>query len=182
MWIKFVSQRPYAVQLFVGGVNAVSGKPLVASPSDPSRSKSKATQEYMVVPNQDWIDGIATAPGVVRQFVAMPSGSGYSVEAQVTGKEDFAGMLFSVTPRMSPSVSGGYSKRVRNMMLKVSALGGRTFTIPASLEDTVDDVKFTIQEREGIRPAQCELRQFGLPLEGKSSSSLTPMGSKLMIV
>lgn len=35
----------------------------------------------MVSPEQPWLDGIADGDGTVRQFVAMPLGSGYSVEA-----------------------------------------------------------------------------------------------------
>ncbi|KAF2179710.1 ubiquitin-like protein [Zopfia rhizophila CBS 207.26] len=167
MWIKFMSQKPYAVQLFVGGVNAVSGRPLVQPDAMTSQSNTPAkAQDYMVVPEQKWIDGIATSPGVVRQFVAMPTGSGYSVEVQVTSKEEFAGMLFSVTPRMSPSVSGGFHTRIRYMRIKVVPLGRRTFTIPASPEDTVDDLKFLIHEQENIPPLQHQLSHFGRPLEG----------------
>jgi hypothetical protein len=29
-------------------------------------------QDYVVVPGQEWLDGICVAPGIVRQFVAMP--------------------------------------------------------------------------------------------------------------
>jgi hypothetical protein len=39
----------------------------------------------MVSPEQPWLDGFAIEKGVIRQFVAMPLGDGYSVEEQVTG-------------------------------------------------------------------------------------------------
>lgn len=186
MWIKFISQKPYAVQVFVGGVNAVSGKPLVQPSEVTTASKPKASasrgnalwsdhpgkssavaQDYMVVPEQKWIDGIATSPGMVRQFVAMPSGSGYSVEVQVTGKEEFAGMLFSVTPRMSPSTSAGFHTRQRTVEVNISTLGGRRFKILASRDDTVDDLKHLIQQKEKIQPLQSQLSLDGHMLAGK---------------
>jgi len=172
LWIKFDSEKPYAVKLFVGGVNAVSGRPLVetlgttAGQQNPSPHQHKPVQDYMIVPDQRWIDGIAVEPGVVRQFVAMPTGSGYSVEVQVTGNEEFAGMLFSVTPRMMPSRSGGFHDRTRNVKINVVSLGHDAFTIPVSLDDTVDDLKFLIHSQENISPYQHELRLSGRNLEG----------------
>ena len=41
-------------------------------------------EDYFEVPEQPWLDGFCTGSGVVRQFVAMPLGSGYTVEEQVT--------------------------------------------------------------------------------------------------
>ena len=79
----------YAIKVFVGGVNAISGK---------TWDQKSDKQDYIVVPPQRWLDGIATAPGVVKQFVAMPLGSGYSVEKQVTGKEDTGGMQIEIVP------------------------------------------------------------------------------------
>lgn len=44
-----------------------------------------------------------TAPGKVRQFVAMPIGGGYAVEAQLTGAELKAGIQFEIVPRCALS-------------------------------------------------------------------------------
>lgn len=63
-----------------------------------SLSQNKSIQDYLVVPDQPWIDGIATSAGKVRQFVAMPIGTGYSVEAQMTGEEVTGGIQFEVIP------------------------------------------------------------------------------------
>jgi hypothetical protein len=38
-------------------------------------------QDYIVVPGQQWLDGVADSNGTVRQFVATPFGSGHSIEA-----------------------------------------------------------------------------------------------------
>jgi hypothetical protein len=97
MWIKFTSTRPYAVQIYLGAVNAVSGKTL-ADLRRQGAQPSATVQDYVVVPDQKWIDGIATEAGTVRQFVATLTGSGHSVEMQVTGREEYAGLLFSVKP------------------------------------------------------------------------------------
>ena len=55
----------------------------------------------------------------MRQFVAMTKGSGYSVEAQVTGDEVTSGLQFEITPRndalmwidVEPISTGDISKR-----------------------------------------------------------------------
>ena len=79
MWMNFsarndessnINASEYALRIYVGQLNAVSGlprnqKPLI--PNDP-----KTGQDYVVAHLQRWVDGICVAPGIVRQFVAMP--------------------------------------------------------------------------------------------------------------
>jgi hypothetical protein len=91
MWLSFScpSWRPRALQVGVGKVCAVSGKKW-------SGELTKKKQNYMVVPKQPWLDGIATGHGTIRQFVAMPLGMGYTVEGQITGKEEFGGVQLKV--------------------------------------------------------------------------------------
>ena len=73
----------------MGRVNAISGAPEEARlHADP--------QDYVVCPEQLWLDGIHTGQNAIRQFVAMPLGLGYSVEASVTGTEQFGGMQITV--------------------------------------------------------------------------------------
>jgi hypothetical protein len=103
MWIRFRSKRPYAVKVYVGAVTAVSGEPAVETAATKLRrqnllSANKTIQDYVIIPQQKWLDGIATSEGKVRQFVAMPIGSGYSVEAQVTGADVTGGLQFEITP------------------------------------------------------------------------------------
>jgi hypothetical protein len=59
---------------------------------------SGTPQDYAVVPTQPWIDGFAVAKGVIRQFVAMPLGSGYSAEEQITGAAEHGGLQILVHP------------------------------------------------------------------------------------
>lgn len=55
------------------------------------------------MPDQPWIDGIPTSAGKVRQFGAMPVGTGFSAEAQMAGEEVTGGIQFEVTPCASTS-------------------------------------------------------------------------------
>jgi hypothetical protein len=100
MWISFQSRswRPNAVKIAAGKVNAVSGKPWEQKllPPEPGRRGAEPLQDYMVCPPQPWLDGFNTGEGSIRQFVAMPLGMGYTVEGQVTGKEEHGGLQIIV--------------------------------------------------------------------------------------
>lgn len=92
MWLGFTSGgRPAAVKVAAGKINAVSGKKWK------NKLKAKKGQpDYMVAPPQPWLDGFNTGDGVIKQFVAMPLGQGYTVEGQITGKESFGGIQLLV--------------------------------------------------------------------------------------
>lgn len=87
LWLAFdgASWKPNATQIGIGNINAISGEvwqsELLQQP-----------QNYLVCPDQLWLDGINAGNGFIRQFVAMPLGQGYTVEAQLTGKEDAGGI------------------------------------------------------------------------------------------
>ncbi|MFE5211387.1 hypothetical protein [Streptomyces sp. NPDC056600] len=86
MWLHFGgTSRPAALQVGVGKVCAVSGKPW-------SRRLSADPQNYLPLPEQPWLDGINSGRGTVRQFVAVPLGMGATVEGQVTGEESWGGI------------------------------------------------------------------------------------------
>lgn len=91
LWLNFVhtGNTPHAVKVAVGSRNVFTSDRL-------SRRFSADKQDYMVCPPQEWLDGIKTGSGVVRQFVAMPFGSGYSVEEQLTGEEKYGGIQVAV--------------------------------------------------------------------------------------
>ena len=78
LWIDFRSIYPFAVKVATGKVCAVTGDPWVDHlNSDP--------QDYVVLPDQPWLDGYCVEKGLIRQFVAMPLGEGYTAEEQLTG-------------------------------------------------------------------------------------------------
>jgi hypothetical protein len=91
LWLAFSAApwKPNAVQVAVGRVNAISGE------LDQTRLHADP-QDYVVCPEQLWLDGIHTGRGVIRQFVAMPLGLGYTVEASLTGTEQFGGVQITV--------------------------------------------------------------------------------------
>lgn len=100
MWIRLSGSKPFALKIYLGGVNGVSGEPMIPNMATYLKRTNSAArkQDYVVVPGQPWLDGIATSPGLVKQFVAMPYGSGYSVEHQVTGTETVGGLQFEIIP------------------------------------------------------------------------------------
>ena len=74
MWMNFScpTWRPRALQVGIGKVCAVTGKKWTGS-------LSSKKQNYLSLPKQPWLDGIATGHGTIRQIVAMPLGMGYTV-------------------------------------------------------------------------------------------------------
>ncbi|KAK2797107.1 hypothetical protein FQN50_009338 [Emmonsiellopsis sp. PD_5] len=107
LWIRFTTDRQFAVRISAGGVNVVSGLAANNRPSALCREK----QDYIITPDQLWIDGFATAPNTARQFVAVASENGYSVDAQLTSEEVVGGFQFQVIKTMASvlvtySVSG----------------------------------------------------------------------------
>ncbi|MEU6549536.1 hypothetical protein ABZ915_04470 [Streptomyces sp. NPDC046915] len=92
MWLSFAgTTEPAALQVGVGKVCAVSGKPF-------GDRLARAPQNYLVLPRQPWLDGINSGRGTVRQFVAVPLGLGATVEGQVTGEEVWGGVQLRSFP------------------------------------------------------------------------------------
>ena len=108
-WLSFSAPdwRPQALKVAVGMVNAVSGEPWREAIG------LRARQDYMVCPPQPWLDGIKAGDGIVRQFIAMPLGMGYTVEGQVSGEERFGGIqlvAFDPKPGRFPDVEPFYDR------------------------------------------------------------------------
>lgn len=76
--------HPSIAKVCVGKINAISGDFY-------SEKLSSHKQDYVVIPDQHWLDGINSGNGVVRQFVAMPLGKGYTIEAQISDEEIHGG-------------------------------------------------------------------------------------------
>jgi len=109
MWLSFeaAAWKPNAVKIGIGRVNALTGEAFdLALHADP--------QDYLVCPNQPWLDGFKTGEDVIRQFVAMPLGQGYTVEGQLTGGEESGGMqivVFEPKPGRFPDQPPPETKR-----------------------------------------------------------------------
>jgi hypothetical protein len=166
MWMRFSAKEPFALKIYVGGVNAISGVPINETPEAMQQRlklADKIKQDYVVLPEQPWLDGIASEDGRIRQFVAMPKGSGYSVEAQVTGEEKIGGIQFEITPvkrncpaTINVSLSGGnyrshYGASNTEKLLNLHEKGlGDTSTIM--------DLKRVIEKEFGIDISNQALR------------------------
>ena len=91
LWLNFRGEYPFAIKIAAGKINAVSGEPW-------KEGLNRKPQDYVVTPEQPWLDGFAVEKGVIRQFVAMPLGADYSVEEQLSGKAEFGGVQFQAIP------------------------------------------------------------------------------------
>ncbi len=117
LWIQFTGSYPFAVKVGAGKINAVMGESW-------GEGLQPSPQNYLVLPQQPWLDGFAVRKGVIRQFVAMPLGAGYSVEEQITGTADVGGLQLQVYPMKAEA----YFR---------SEVAAR---LPKSLEDLLDEL------------------------------------------
>src|SRR6516162_6462525 len=85
------SSYPFAVKVSTGKIDAVTG----AAHTNGLHSNP---QDYLVVPGQPWLDGYCVKKGIIRQFVAMPLGEGYTAEEQLTDKAEYGGLQIVVYP------------------------------------------------------------------------------------
>lgn len=97
LWISFSGpydqdrgvRYPFAVKVAAGKRSALTGKAWV---------QALKAKDYVVLPEQPWLDGFVVEEGVVRQFVAVPLGMGLTVESQLSGEEAFGGVQFEAYP------------------------------------------------------------------------------------
>ena len=114
LWINFSGGYPMAIKIGTGKINAITGKKW-------KNELNRKKQDYVVVPDQPWLDGYNVEEDLIRQFVAMPLGEGYSAEEQITGKSEFGGLQIIAYP-MKKHAYEEYRKRkeesglVKNMM------------------------------------------------------------------
>lgn len=148
MWLNFSCGDPAALQVGVGGRCAITGGEL-------TDDLIREPQNYVVLPDQPWLDGFKTGDDEVRQFVAVALGSGLTVEQQLTGSESVGGLQFQVrflTPealerwRAAKSRSGDMDFMVFCDMLEESVACGAPMGLGAGgridqviYEDDFDD-------------------------------------------
>jgi ankyrin repeat protein len=82
----------FAIRIYAASVNVVSGATSKQSAEDDA-------QDYVLAPLQNRLDGFLVRAGVVKQFVSMPLGSGYTAEGQITGREVLGGLQVLIAPR-----------------------------------------------------------------------------------
>lgn len=145
MWILFRCQYPFAVKVFAGGVNAVSGASKKSGGDGKHGNKGSQAgppnQDYLVPPHQLWLDGIVREDGKISQFVASQVGSGYSVEAQITGQDSISGIQFEIAPRKN--IQGQ-----RPFHIVVMTLTGKKLSIHVCSSDTIDTLRVKSNTRK----------------------------------
>jgi hypothetical protein len=112
MWLNFSSPHdyPFAVKVATGKISAVTGEAW-------EDGLHRDPQDYLAVPEQPWLDGYCVEKGLIRQFVAMPLGSGYSAEEQLTGKAEHGGLQLMVYPLKREAWERILEERRRNRRL-----------------------------------------------------------------
>jgi hypothetical protein len=114
LWLSFriaPDWQPIALKVAMGMVNAITGKPW-------TESLSRSEQDYLVCPPQPWLDGMKTDAGIIRQFVAMPLGMGYTAEGQLTGQERFGGLqLVAYDPKPGRFVEPSPRREALDLMM-----------------------------------------------------------------
>lgn len=113
LWIGFSSEYPFAVKVGAGKIDAVTG-------DDWSDGLHREPQDYVVTPAQPWLDGFAVEEGVIRQFVAMPLGSGYTAEEQLTGAAEHGGLQLAAYPVKAEVWERLKAERARSRTLDAS--------------------------------------------------------------
>ena len=124
MWLNFDSayipehetSYPFAVKIAAGKIDAVTGE-------NWTNGLHGLPQDYMVVPEQPWLDGFCIEKGTIRQFVAMPLGDGYTAEEQISGKAEHCGLQIIVYPMKSEVFERRFQKvdyEGHQLMLRMS--------------------------------------------------------------
>lgn len=109
MWLHVdAGGYPFAIKVASGKINAVTGEPWsIALNRDP--------QDYMIAPGQPWLDGFCVEKGVIRQFVAMRLGNGYTAEEQLTGEAIWGGLQIVAYPIKKDIYESRYARPPREV-------------------------------------------------------------------
>ncbi len=109
LWLNFSGGYPMAVKVAAGKIDAITGEAW-------KNELTKSPQDYVVIPGQPWLDGFCVGKGMIRQFVAMPLGEGYTAEEQITGEAKHGGLQIVVYPMKASE----YAKQVKMLRSRVS--------------------------------------------------------------
>lgn len=133
----FVPEAKYAIRVFIGGVNGLSGEPVKANMATVLKRLNgiERTQDYLYVrggdnPAQQWLDGVSIAPGIVRQFVAAQPLSSETIEHQITGLATVGGIQIEIIPQLQLGrfqlMRRDHHHQICNIMASVPGQSGNT--------------------------------------------------------
>ena len=104
MWLQFDGEYPMAVKVAAGKIDALTGEGW-------TNELSERPQNYLPVPDQPWLDGFCVEKGLIRQFVAMPLGDGYTAEEQLTGEAQHGGLQIVAYPMLAAKYEAWQQER-----------------------------------------------------------------------
>ena len=130
---------PKALKVATGMINSVSGKPW-------KDQLDQQNQDYLVIPDQKWLDGVNSGGTYINQFVAMPLGAGTSVEQQITGEDKFGGIQLLMYDSVKTSQ---WSTKITQCPHK-----GFLYDVPRTLEGGVEfkQKKFSMVKEQEYAP------------------------------
>ncbi|MDE2792906.1 MAG: hypothetical protein OXI81_21165 [Paracoccaceae bacterium] len=120
LWIDFDSDYPFAVKVATGKICAITGDSWTGH-------LNRDPQDYAVLPEQPWLDGYCVEQGVIRQFVAMPLGEGYTVEEQLTGAAIHGGLQLVAYPMKAEryeAMMAAQARERRDILYSPAAFAG----------------------------------------------------------
>lgn len=169
MWIYFnphygtdrLSSYPFAVKVSTGKIDAITGEPH-------SNGLHRKPQDYAVVPGQPWLDGYCVKKGMIRQFVAMPLGEGYTAEEQITKKAEYGGLQIVVYPMKAHVFEQRFPRIVRSR--EIHGLGGWGSAGGASFGMAQDS--WAQSSAPPGAPAACAAAPMGLAPGGKMKQEI----------
>ena len=174
LWIHFKTEHLFAIKIFVGGVNAISGESkadtvATALQRQVQLSEGKSVQDYVVTKGQLWVDGIVKSDGTVMQFVATPVGTGYSVEAQLTGQDSIAGIQFEI---MVPKIDEVIIRKTEGLKIIVRSGWGQLWKFKGLKEaDQLSKIMDILQDTYRINLTSYRLTHEGRRFSRCKSSS-----------
>jgi hypothetical protein len=157
LWVNFSSGRyPFAVKVATGKINAVTGETW-------QEGLNRDPQDYMSTSEQPWLDGYCVEKGVIRQFVAMPLGSGYSAEEQITGKAEHGGLQIVAFPlkagvyeRLKRDDRGSRSTTMAGMIYCMSASAPDMGLAPGGrMRQEIYDDTFNLEDWDLRHSSRC---------------------------
>lgn len=141
----------------------------------------KPKQDYLVMDisirdvsvHPQWLDGIAVAPGRVKQFVCVPFGSSKSIESQKRGKDEFGGIQLEIIPSLPLSCLR--PPPTKDITLHINSLCGRMLTMTIDQRALVWDLLYKIVEQHPIQRPGVHLDFNQLIYQGQGMEPLATL-------
>jgi len=178
MWIRLQGSAEFLVKIEAGGINVVTGGHAFEVPAEgmqgtiPNAASSRThqagnSQDYILSPKQEWVNGTHHGPRELRQFVVRPFDSDQSTHVQLVAHELCSHLKFSISP------TSEYPPYARSLVVKVVTLMDHTFNIWCINSWTTRKLKKVLFEHSRCHPEEQCLTFRGAIMQGDGSCSIT---------